>query len=630
MSNQLKKHKCRAKCGRLSARFDNRQINCFFCNESFYAQCFNINLDTVNHKSLFKVNSHVQFLCSTCYELLHQHIVQQRADNADNAMTNQTARTHTNLKSRSTDKASKASNANVITASTTNSIAPSKINDETLQLHASVKLLIDKLSTQPSCPPPSNCIVGPDLEAKLNNIYSLLIRANDKIDNVHTHADENESIKMVTSLIERLFKSNDGVNSTPSKLNNLMDVNKLSDWSMNYDTNNDSISASGRPSLVLHQSIDDDILNILRNSEARNWDALDHITKGLKDQSNKIDTILHQCSDQTVSTALDNLNVQMGSHNEKLNEILRAVEPHNAAPIASPLVDAIHSTNQLPIELDDCVLPTGNPPTVDKAEKEAMSQNIIKNIHNNDSNISNIMNQVPESSKIIRQKRHMPNLPGVGPGIGQITAATSTDAGNAISTTITEQTNDSRDTTTAGTGVTIADDAGKSSSQQLEEQVLHVMDTLDTSSSQQRTFEPSNINRARRELYVSKFKTHFTSDDIVNYMQHKGITDLSNTHVIRLTKKDQDISQLSFVSFKIETDDDTAISLLQPDFWPLPSSAIDFIPKSRKQQKTASICTSLNLNPTHTTTNNDGSDDVSGAQVHGNFLLQRVLHRQHK
>lgn len=56
--------------------------------------------------------------------------------------------------------------------------------------------------------------------------------------------------------------------------------------------------------------------------------------------------------------------------------------------------------------------------------------------------------------------------------------------------------------------------------------------------------------------------------------------DLRKIKIFRLTKKDQDISLLSFVSFKIETDNATAKQLSEPGFWPLPCTIGKFINKN--------------------------------------------------
>lgn len=82
-----------------------------------------------------------------------------------------------------------------------------------------------------------------------------------------------------------------------------------------------------------------------------------------------------------------------------------------------------------------------------------------------------------------------------------------------------------------------------------------------------------------KELYVTKFGNHTTCDDIKRYISSKGDYDLSQMKIIQLVKKGQDVSVLTFVSFKIETCKEIAEQLLTPKFWPKGSYAKEFIRK---------------------------------------------------
>lgn len=182
-----------------------------------------------------------------------------------------------------------------------------------------------------------------------------------------------------------------------------------------------------------------------------------------------------------------------------------------------------------------------------------------------------------------------------------------------------------------------------SSTQFLENQVINALDDLDTLVNTQRATATILNDSARCELYLSKFKPHITTDDVVSYMQKNGVDNLENTRVIRLTKRDQDLSLLSFVSFKIETDRDTAILLQQPEFWPLTCKAVNFISKQYTNKTEISkkkICDSLNAHtsPTVRLTENDSgncSTDagnrnrlIGSAQNQDDFLSRRIAHRQ--
>lgn len=611
MNNQsgLKKHKCRTKCSRLSARFDNRKINCFGCSNSFYAQCFNLNLDAINQKHLIKENSHVQFVCGNCHEMLHRFI----------SCTTSTD-DHLPAKTTTTDKACSTNNAPVkagdnasdpnITDSGNTPIAPPNHSDETLQLHASVKVLIDKLSTQPPLTQTNSSATDSNVETKIENIFSLLIKAIDKIDKLHTHENEKTNIGVLTSLIDKLYKSNENVHASSNTLNGLLDLSKLNDWSMNCDTNNDSISnTTGRPSVILQQTVDDDILNILRNSESRNWVALDQIMKNLNEQSNKIDSLLLHRNEQAVTTALNDLGEFMTAHNEKLNAVLNVIDTRNQTPIASPLVDSIFNSNSVPPENVEHDLNTGNPPIVDNAKKEAMSH------HNNDSNKTN---QVPESYNIERQKRPMSNLPDGGPGIGQITGESSskhrvhiispadngnqnhrqTSSLNVDAINFTNITLNAATSSISTTAMLTATDESVSGSlnASLNGSTRVIPTTNATEHNEIEAFDAlSSLDAFNNEIYVTKFNNATTCDDILTYLRNQAVN-VDATKVFRLTKSNQDVSMLSFVSFKIETTKDNATKLLQPKFWPRGSYAKKFVRKSTPATNLGNFL-SLNARP---------------------------------
>lgn len=77
-----------------------------------------------------------------------------------------------------------------------------------------------------------------------------------------------------------------------------------------------------------------------------------------------------------------------------------------------------------------------------------------------------------------------------------------------------------------------------------------------------------NLSNFNQEVYVSRLPTVTTCDDVKNYILRKSSIDMRKVKIHRLTKKHQDISKLTFISFKIETDDVIAKQLLDTEFWP--------------------------------------------------------------
>lgn len=148
-------------------------------------------------------------------------------------------------------------------------------------------------------------------------MYSLIIKSSDIISKLHTKDDEKESLKAMTQLIDKAVKKED-------KLSETLDLSKITDWPMHLDANN--ITVNGRPSILLKQSIDDDIVSILKNSESRTWDALDTITNKLNNQTEQLDSLNHRLTFDCTPT-VDNHTV----HSSKCN----------CRSLDSPLIDTI-------------------------------------------------------------------------------------------------------------------------------------------------------------------------------------------------------------------------------------------------------------------------------------------------
>lgn len=74
--------------------------------------------------------------------------------------------------------------------------------------------------------------------------------------------------------------------------------------------------------------------------------------------------------------------------------------------------------------------------------------------------------------------------------------------------------------------------------------------------------------RFNREFHITKFSPNVTKENVMSYISSKLKITPDKINVIRLTKKNQDLSQLSYVNFKIETCDEIAEFIIQNNFWP--------------------------------------------------------------
>lgn len=198
----------------------------------------------------------------------------------------------------------------------------------------------------------------------------------------------------------------------------------------------------------------------------------------------------------------------------------------------------------------------GNPIIINKPPKEAMTQN---NSHLNETNIK----IVPESSKIDGQKRLSPNLSVDGPRIGSVGVTADKMSSSARTSAAAAPDYPNCDNLMNSSPIVNLTDQRINREKQIEIDALNAMLSLDA---------------LNEELHVTKFTNSTTCDDIMKYLQHRQL-DLNKIKVFRLTKKNQDVTMLSFVSFKIETNKEIANKLLQSKFWPKGSYAKKFVKK---------------------------------------------------
>lgn len=223
----------------------------------------------------------------------------------------------------------------------------------------------------------------------IDNIHSLIMKSHDKINNLHTKDDEKNSIKIITALIEKIVKDD----SRLCNDNGMLNYSKINEWPMQFENTNKTINETiGRPSLIVQQSIDDDILSIIKNTESRTWDALDSIFKKLIEQNDKIDSLLNSGNiDSSIGVLCNNEPLKsplLESVNTLNHESLNAEFIVDSATEIHPVHDQRASDPFLP----------ENSGVMGKLIQEAMTQS---NKNNN--------NNVPETSRILKQKRLSPN-----------------------------------------------------------------------------------------------------------------------------------------------------------------------------------------------------------------------------
>lgn len=420
----------------------------------------------------------------------------------------------------------------------------------------------------------------------MDNMYSILLKSSDKLNTIHTTYDEKSNLSILLKKLEDLRTPNthnaDNGNST---LNHLLEkaLNKatlstpnkqhsLLDWSMVDPFDNTSNEAAGRPSVMLKQSIDDDVLKILKSSDETTWFTLDIIIKKLNEQSQMLDTLVTAVNSNSSSLSSD--------INGASSPLVEAIRTTSCEQNNSYTASSTHPSNFSSM---------GNSEIMDK-QKEAMSQS------------SN--NIFPETFKSNMQKRQKPNPLDLRP----------TNEPIAIDLTTTIHSEQMTGGNLAGMGI----DSPKSATSAGEPESSPPITTNSSNTTTHREAEVNMIleeldndpvkQSFHRELFISKFSNDTTVEQITRFIELKGNINSNRFRVIRLTRRNQDISKLHFVSFKIETDDEIADILLGSAFWPQNSTVCNF-------KRKLNVCR-LDPHP------NDGNIPASECSI-SNFRNQR-------
>lgn len=83
-----------------------------------------------------------------------------------------------------------------------------------------------------------------------------------------------------------------------------------------------------------------------------------------------------------------------------------------------------------------------------------------------------------------------------------------------------------------------------------------------------RKVAPKIINSLSKSLWVSGFHPDTTNEEIENYIiENTTVTDRTKFRCSKLVKKDQDVSKMSFISFKIDVSPEDFDIISQPEYW---------------------------------------------------------------
>lgn len=85
-------------------------------------------------------------------------------------------------------------------------------------------------------------------------------------------------------------------------------------------------------------------------------------------------------------------------------------------------------------------------------------------------------------------------------------------------------------------------------------------------------------------IYISRLQTNVTADKITCYIKTK-VPDLDEKNILlrMLVKKDQNLEELTFISFRLSCTEELYTKLIDSSFWPHHVMIGEFIERERKQ-----------------------------------------------
>lgn len=602
-------HRCNDSCfgGRNS---DKQLINCFACDHKCSLKCHKIYHAHVI--SALRSESHAVFLCNLCLGSVckknRQSISSRKSSNVPVGSTAPSLDIDRNdVLSDNTlphDLNTMKSDISTLLISFNN------LNDRFISLNETCCKIKDDVAKRPNTSntsidyPINDEIVNINKNDLFNNltidnIFKLSLKLDAKISKLHTIDDEKTNLQHILSALDNKYSkiSSNHNGSLPNNLRNLTLNNSLIDnWSMHNDSVDDT--SSGRPSLLIKQSVDDGIMEILRRSEQTTWDTLDYLTKEVRALGDKLDGVFLRAgsindhrqnepcpqNDKIQSPLVDSIFID--SINDKINMLIdkfnnlshqfdtdsennrvrKPVERHNlsnhqttsgssatGSDDLDPLAPEFVLNTSASAILEDTPRNQSSSPTPPSSFSSSLEKDAIAAMASLDNPLSS---QVPITG-----------------------SETMTSFGRTINDDITATTN----------GNIQADDMNHGQhNQTVNPSDSNAIDTVrnkDIHKSKKTNQTKTQIVRTdlNQEFHLRKLSPSVTVDHIISYILSKLNSNQNSDHndlrVFRLTKKNQDISRLKFVNFKIETNETVAKAINNNDFWLRPCSISPFIRK---------------------------------------------------
>lgn len=367
------------------------------------------------------------------------------------------------------------------------------------------------------------------IESDISNLSQNLISLHAKVDHHFNTQLTSESktnsivIQMINEMHEKMNPTHNHVTKFISRDNSNGRTSILNSPHNKATPNSDPINWSFSFNQSMCPNDNAELYQLLSGFEQNTWASFDYLRHKVNENN---DTILN----------IESICKKFNSNSESKNSC------HH---LDSPMIDSIKLDTLQSIH-DKCEALelnflnmnatintiTGNSTGMNKLIKDAMTQTKTK---------INSENPEPFNSE---QKTLSRNSSAGGPSVGLNinTNANEFDIRNETVTFILDKSANEQSAT-------------ETIPNSLESRVLNAMSSLDSL-------------KRESEIYLAKLRNNTTCDDVEQYIAARSNIDTKKLKIFRLTKKNQDLSKLSFVSFKIETCDEIANLLLNDDFWP--------------------------------------------------------------
>lgn len=590
MAKNMKKHMCNDSCkGRTNT------ITCFMCGELFYSKCFSLDIPT--QTKINSIDSCLRFVCGTCQSNFSTNKRKSLGRNVDNSQSSTNTAGDRTLNDNITKildlLSTRSSNVNAndngnSTSSSHQQTVPSDITAKIDTISKDLKHLVaaaNESNANVNVVPPDDDRNSNEnqrlfsLHAKLDHFISIVKSPNNSIHDSVIKSLDDLQCKMDVIIADPQF--------TNKRNNKLLNKNKSAEeleWSFSFNHSLNTASSSDNADLV----------TMITNFEQNTWAGFDLLSKKLSEQQKSIHSIGNLCkdievnfghssnngysnrNDQQISSALiDSINIDTLQHiqnkcdkiEQNLSSFMtRAIScSHDAIPSIKKLDKSIQTTTLTSTSLTQASQNPLDETSGNSLIDIAQVNGVTNAVHVAGMTSDMALNSI--SSDDVRDNSH------------------SVDSTNAVRLTIDSSINTASASTQASAGThnvtEILSDSLLINELDSNISIRNGHDESNTNSQPITSTTNGPSNKLQRQFHLSRLSINTTADMIYEHIRKMGISDTSNIRVTKLVPLNRDHSTLSFISFKVDTNDEVASVINSPTFWPPNCAWKDFIPKKR-------------------------------------------------